>query len=117
MKVETGGGGDLTSKLENWQAGCMKTTMDLPDELVRQLKLRAVHEGRKMKDLAAELLRSGLTARPRAKGPARPAIVKDKKTGLPVIQCRRAAPRGQPTAEQVAGLLADQEAGWAHESG
>ena len=38
----------------------MKTTLDLPDELVREMKLRAVVQGRTVKDLAAELLRHGL---------------------------------------------------------
>lgn len=38
----------------------MKTTIDLPPELVRKMKLRAVNEGRKLKDIAAELIRAGL---------------------------------------------------------
>jgi hypothetical protein len=38
----------------------MKTTLDLPDDLIREIKLRAVREDRKLKDLVAELLRSGL---------------------------------------------------------
>jgi plasmid stability protein len=91
----------------------MKTTIDLPDDLVRRLKLRAVHERRKLKDVAAEFLRSGLDAPSSGHSPAAPAIVKDKKTGLPVIQCRRAA---APTPDQVAGLLAGQETEWADES-
>jgi plasmid stability protein len=37
----------------------MKTTLDLPDALVKQVKLRAVREGRKLKDLVADLLRKG----------------------------------------------------------
>ena len=40
----------------------MKTTLDLPDDLVKELKLRAVYEGKKLKDAAAELLRKGLAA-------------------------------------------------------
>jgi plasmid stability protein len=42
----------------------MKTTMDLPDELVKELKLRAVHEGKKLKDAVADILRKGLAAEP-----------------------------------------------------
>jgi plasmid stability protein len=38
----------------------MKTTVDLPDGLVKAVKLRAVHDGRKLKDTVAELLRTGL---------------------------------------------------------
>ena len=34
----------------------MKMTIDLPEHLVREMKLRAIHEGRKLKDIAAEVL-------------------------------------------------------------
>ena len=40
----------------------MKTTLDLPDDLVKQVKLRAVHDGRKLKDTFAELISRGLAA-------------------------------------------------------
>ena len=40
----------------------MKTTLELPDELVKDIKLRAIHEGKKLKDAVAELLRKGLAA-------------------------------------------------------
>jgi hypothetical protein len=96
----------------------MKTTLDLPADLVRALKLRAVRDGRKRKDAAADILRAGLAAQGGAIGEEPPRVVKDKKTGLPVIQCRRAAPRGQElTPERVVSLLVEQEAGWARGSG
>ena len=40
----------------------MKTTIDLPPDLVREMKFLAVHEGRKFKDVAADLLKRGLSA-------------------------------------------------------
>jgi hypothetical protein len=40
----------------------MKTTLDLPDDLMREVKIRAVHEHKKLKDTVAELLRKGMTA-------------------------------------------------------
>jgi plasmid stability protein len=40
----------------------MKTTLDLPDDLMREVKIRAVHEHKKLKDAIAELLRKGLAA-------------------------------------------------------
>jgi hypothetical protein len=43
----------------------MKTTLELPDDLIRQVKIRAVHEGRKLKDLIAELIRRGLRHPPK----------------------------------------------------
>ena len=92
----------------------MKATFDLPIELVRELKLRAVREGRKLKDAAAEVLRAGLAAQ-KSPSAQRPAVIgKDKKTGLPVVQCRRAAPPGQElTPDRVAKILVEQEAGFA----
>ena len=39
----------------------MKTTLDLPDDLMRTVKIRAVHEHKKLKDTIAELLRKGLS--------------------------------------------------------
>lgn len=38
----------------------MKTTLDLPDELIREVKLRAVIQGRSLKDLVANFLRQEL---------------------------------------------------------
>ncbi|MGB0744809.1 MAG: antitoxin [Opitutales bacterium] len=47
----------------------MKTTFDLPEPLVREMKLRAVREGRKLKDVAAEVFESGLRAPARTGAP------------------------------------------------
>lgn len=43
----------------------MRTTIDMPDELFRQAKVRAALEGRKLKDLLTDFVREGL-ARPNA---------------------------------------------------
>jgi len=96
----------------------MKTTIDLPDELVRRLKLRAIHDGRKLKHVAADILRTGLEEQAAASTEKSATVAKDKKTGLPVIQCRRAPARGQElTPERVAEILVAQESGWAHDAG
>lgn len=42
----------------------MKTTLDLPDDVLHAVKIRAVHERRRLKDLVAELLRRGLQSAP-----------------------------------------------------
>jgi hypothetical protein len=49
----------------------VKTTLDLPDELMREVKFRAVHENKKLKDTIAELLQKGIAASkaPRGKFP------------------------------------------------
>lgn len=49
-------------KLVCWQNAPMKTTLDLPDELVRRIKIEAAQSGRKLKDLVAQLLEAGLRA-------------------------------------------------------
>jgi hypothetical protein len=40
----------------------MKTTLDLPDDLVRRTKIQAAKSDRKLKDLLAQLLEAGLRA-------------------------------------------------------
>jgi plasmid stability protein len=40
----------------------MKTTLDLPDDLMREVKIRAVHEHKKLKDAIAEFIRKGMAA-------------------------------------------------------
>jgi hypothetical protein len=86
----------------------MKTTLDLPDDLVKALKLWAVHEGKKLKDAVAETLRAGLAARaasaPRRRRRERVRIEKDAKTGLPVIRCPADAPARRMTTAQLLAL-------------
>ncbi len=94
----------------------MKTTLDLPDELVRQVKLLALQEGRKLKDAMAELLRRGLAAtRTMSAEVQEPVISKDKRTGRPLIRCKKAALAHQElTPERVADILLAQETEWHH---
>jgi plasmid stability protein len=40
----------------------MKTTLDLPDDLMREVKIRAVHEHKKLKDALADFIRKGMAA-------------------------------------------------------
>jgi hypothetical protein len=72
----------------------MKTTLDLPDELVREMKLRAVMQGRTLRDLVADLLRQGLgLAAPRPpQAPPPGSMVEVSTSGLPVVRCRADAP-------------------------
>jgi len=84
----------------------LKTTLELPCDLVREIKLRAVHDGRKLKDVMADLLRQGLTAR-------KPRVTRASRVRLPLIQCRRAAVLAP---EQVADALLKQETAWHHEA-
>jgi hypothetical protein len=116
QEQDADGGMRLDRKLGNQQNGRMKTTLDLPDALVREIKIRAVRRRQKLKDAMAELLRRGLSA---AGEPAaeEPEIVTDNKTGLPVIVCHRAAPAEEMTPERVADALLGQETEWHHAAG
>ena len=83
----------------------MKATFDLPPDLIRAMKLRAVHEGRKLKDVAADLLKRGLadqgaTAKPQ---PAKPRI-EIQANGLPVVRCASNAPASGMTAYELLAL-------------
>jgi len=94
----------------------MKTTLDLPDTLMKQVKLRALHDGRKLKDTIADLLRKGLAVAAHSENDAaQPTITKDKYTGLPVIQCKHPAPTHEElTPERLADILLAQETDWHH---
>jgi len=91
----------------------MKTTVELPDSLMREVKLRAVYEGRRLKDVVAELLRKGLdTPDETATAGEGSAVIRDEDTGLPLIRCRHVpAPGRNLTPERVAEILLDQELG------
>lgn len=83
----------------------MKTTLDLPDELMRDIKVRAARENRKLKDTIAELLRRGLSRKAAAAPAAR------RRVALPLVRCSHAARAGEEmTPERVARILLEEEA-------
>jgi plasmid stability protein len=83
----------------------MKTTLDLPDDLMRDIKVRAARENRKLKDAIADLLRRGLS-RKATEAPALRHRVK-----LPLVQCAHEARPGEElTPERAAALLLEEEA-------
>ena len=78
----------------------MKTTLDLPDQLVRAMKLKAVHEDRNIKDVAAALIKAGLEIE---EAKARTASSRKGKIKLPLFPGAGDAPaRGLGTAELLA---------------
>jgi hypothetical protein len=83
----------------------MKTTVDLPDELMRAVKIRAVHERRKLKETISDLLRLGL-----ASGSTGAATIR-RRVRLPLVQCaHRARPDQEVTPERAADVLLREEA-------
>ncbi len=68
-----------------WEYGDVKTTkttLELPDELMRRVKLRAVHRAQKLKDTIAQLLEIGMSAAgdvERATRPPKPVRLKGRR--------------------------------------
>jgi len=50
----------------------MKTTLEMPDELMQRVKLHAVRHNQKLKDVIAQLLEAGIAAEPKRQGRGRP---------------------------------------------
>jgi len=87
----------------------MKTTIELPDSLVLQIKLRAIQEGRKLKDLMAELLQRGLEAPTPSSTGGPSSLGYDEHSGLRIVKCRDAR---RLCPERVAEILLEQEQEW-----
>lgn len=82
----------------------MKTTLEIPDELMKMVKLRAVEENRTLTDLITDLLRRGL-----AEKSAEPGTIRHR-VKLPLIYGAHAAPPGEElTPERVSDILLAQE--------
>ncbi len=88
-----------------WQTGWVKTTVELSDDLMRAVKIRAVAENRRIKDVLADLLRSGLSAA--AERPPRDR----RRVRVPLVRCAHpAGPDEEVTPERAAAILLDREA-------
>lgn len=86
-----------------------KTTLELPEELMRTIKIRAAREDRKLKDVIAELLRRGLAQEEEAQ-----SATATRRVRLPLVHCAHPArPDREMTPDRVAQVLQDEEAGWA----
>lgn len=78
----------------------MKTTLDLPADLVREMKLRAVQMGCKVEEVAAELLKRAL-----APGKAIPAPPATKGTiKLPLFPSPNSAPASRMSTAELLAL-------------
>lgn len=82
----------------------MKTTLDLPGNLVRRMKIRAVQERKPLKQLVAELLYQSFNLPTASNVPA--ATLESKsfavnERGFPVIRCGPDAPASRMTVEEI----------------
>ena len=90
----------------------MKTTVDLPDELMRAVKVRAAQQGRKLKTVMADLVERGLAAEPAAAANPRARVA------LPLVRnTHEACPDEEMTPERVAALLETEEAAASRSAG
>lgn len=94
----------------------MKTTLELPDELMRAIKVRAARSNRRLKDVVAELLEKGMSSpvtAPLSQGGAAGAeqVEISSETGLPLIRSPVDAPIARLSTEEVYALMhrAEQE--------
>lgn len=84
----------------------MKITIDLPDALIHEVRLRADVQKRTVNDLVAEFIRQGLGMPPRRRTEKHPASAKVEvgENGLPVIRCAQDAPATRMSAEELLAL-------------
>lgn len=73
----------------------MKTTIDLPDNLVRAVKIRAAQQGRTVRELVAEYIQSGLNA------PTQPTVTTHD---LPIIPANAHAPLAHMSRDEIVAL-------------
>jgi hypothetical protein len=83
----------------------MKTTFDLPVDLVQDIKLHAVYEGREITDVATDLLKKGLeqSAAVRSTHSSSPKFV-IQENGLPLVICSKNAPASKMSTTEILSL-------------
>lgn len=80
----------------------MKTTIDLPDDLVTDIKVEAARSHRKLKDLVPELLRNGLEVQ---RASVEPATAPGQAWIDSWVALGRAATRGRPADPTATEIL------------
>ena len=83
----------------------MRTTFDLPDPLFREVKMRAVQQGVKLKDLVASYIEAGLRGQsaPPSAAPPRPHCP------LPVARKADGTVTRALTNQQLAAILDEED--------
>ena len=85
----------------------MKTTLELPDDLMRGMKIRAATQGRKLKDVIADAIRDSLVSKREPLTEAPPLVISRSAHGLPYIKCKPATDKPAPTFEELQSLIED----------
>lgn len=87
----------------------MKITRDLPEELVREMKIRAASQGRKLRDVGTEVIKRGINSDKPVKTETEYSRVK-----LPMLAGGKAI--RQFTPEEIDEILLQQQVEWHHEA-
>ncbi len=87
----------------------MKTTIELPDDLLKEAKLRAIMQGSTLKDLIADFIRQGLGLTPGKPLDAlqTSGMVQTGAGGLPVVRCQANAPAARMDVQDL--LMLEQQ--------
>lgn len=84
----------------------MRTTLDLPDPLMRQIKIRAASRGRKLKEEIADLLQKGMATSPAEALPeGEQPFHRHPQTGLLVSRTLKTPGYVQPAPEETQAIL------------
>ena len=83
----------------------MRTTIDLPDELFRQVKAKAALDGTKLKDLVARYVEQGLKGTPPPTAPFR-----RQRSELPVARAATGHTLPALTNAEIQRILDEEEA-------
>ncbi len=83
----------------------MKTTLDLPDELMRGMKIRAATQGRKLKDVVADAIRDSLASTASIRSESPPLVISRGPSGFPYIKCKPPSEKPIPTMEELQRLI------------
>jgi hypothetical protein len=86
----------------------MRTTLDLPDPLFRELKARSALRGMLLKDFVAETLQAGLAQTAAARVEARP------RSPLPLIRKATGVPHPALSNRDIDALLVAEDAHGGH---
>jgi hypothetical protein len=84
----------------------MRTTIDIPDELFREAKLRAVQDGLRLKELFRRYVEQGLSSGSTTSTPVR----KRNRSELPVILRASGNPLPDLSNTDVYRIMADEDA-------
>ena len=88
----------------------MRTTLDLPDDLFRQAKIRAALEGATLKEMLTRYIESGL------REPIRPPGEPNRRSALPVLRKRGSEVIPDLTPELQARLEEEEDLAKHHRS-